>query len=133
MSHHMKWEKTAFKGAVARARGLGSAKEGAEHWIAQRLTALANIPLVLWMILSLAHLRAASHAEAVDYLSQPVNAIAALLLVLSVTHHAKLGLQIVVEDYIHCEASKTALMWGLQLFAALLMVAGVFSILSVAL
>lgn len=133
MTTHLKWEKAPFKNPVARAKGLGSAKEGSHHWIAQRLTALGNLPLVLWMIWSLASLKDASHADASAFLAQPVNAILAALLVVSVTLHARLGLQVVVEDYVHCELSKTAILWGLQLLSVALIVAGVFSVLKVAL
>ena len=86
---------------LGRVRGLGTAKEGAHHWWMQRLTAIALIPLTLWFIISIASLNSASYAETVNWLSIPLVSIFMILLISSTLYHALLGVQVVVEDYIH--------------------------------
>ena len=81
---------------LGRVRGLGSAKEGVDHWWLQRLTAAAQVPLVLWFIISLASMAGASHDEVVAWLSHPVVTVLTVLLVFSLYYHAKLGLQVVI-------------------------------------
>jgi len=91
---------------LGRVRGLGSAKEGVDHWWLQRLTAAAQVPLVLWFIISLASMVGASHDEVVAWLSHPVVTVLTVLLVFSLYYHAKLGLQVVIEDYVSGEGRK---------------------------
>lgn len=129
----MKWEDKGIKTPLARARGLGSAKDGVEHWMAQRITAIANIPLMLWLVWSIVSLNGASHAEFTNWLAQPVNAILMILVVLSVFYHAKLGSQVVTEDYIHHEGLKMVKLIGQKLFFFAMAVACIFSVLKIAL
>ena len=91
---------------LGRVRGLGSAKEGVDHWWLQRLTAAAQVPLVLWFSISLASMAGASHDEVVAWLSNPVVTVLTVLLVFSLYYHAKLGLQVVIEDYVSGEGRK---------------------------
>ena len=91
---------------LGRVRGLWSAKEGVDHWWLQRLTAAAQVPLVLWFIISLASMAGASHDEVVAWLSHPVGTVLTVLLVFSLYYHAKLGLQVVIEDYVSGEGRK---------------------------
>ncbi len=93
---------------LGRARGLGSAKEGTQHWWHQRLTALALLPLALWFVISLIVLADATYEEVVDWLSSPVVAGLMLLLIFATFYHLKLGLQAVIEDYVHKEWRKVA-------------------------
>lgn len=86
---------------IARARGLGSAKEGVHHWYAQRASALLMIVLVGWLIYAILSLSGADHAAASSFVSQPVNAAFGILLIVTVFYHAMLGLQVVIEDYVH--------------------------------
>jgi succinate dehydrogenase / fumarate reductase membrane anchor subunit len=95
---------------LGRVRGLGTAKEGVHHWWMQRLTAIALIPLTLWFIISIASLNSASYAETVNWLSIPLVSIFMILLVSSTLYHALLGVQVVVEDYIHHEGFKFLLL-----------------------
>src|SRR6185503_10251151 len=93
-----------LKSELARARGLGSAKEGVQHWWMQRLTALALIPLGLWLVASLVCNAGADHAAIVRWLGSPVTLGALGLTLLAAFYHAVLGLQVVIEDYIHAKA-----------------------------
>ena len=113
---------------LARARGLGSAKEGVQHWWLQRLTALALIPLSLWFVASVVCMAGATRAELIDWLSSPFSAGLLLLCLLATFWHAILGLQVVIEDYVHGEVAKLA--WLLAIKAVLWFLAAV-SLLSV--
>ena len=86
---------------LSRVRGLGSAKEGTDHFWRQRLTAIANVPLILFFIWVVISLNGASHAEVVAYLSKPWVAIIMLMVLGAGIYHMKLGMQVVIEDYVH--------------------------------
>jgi succinate dehydrogenase / fumarate reductase, membrane anchor subunit len=129
----MKWNKQDIQSPLGRARGLGSAKEGTDHWWAQRVTAIANIPLVIWLVYNVVNMRGASHAEFTAWLGQPVNAILMILTLISIFYHAKLGAQVITEDYIHCETMKTVKLIGQKLAFFGLAVACIFSVLKIAL
>ena len=118
---------------IARARGLGAAHEGTHHWKMQRLTALSNLPLVLWFVFSAVALSDATYAEAVEWLASPVTATLMILLVISVFYHAKLGLQVIVEDYVHHQGAKMAALAALTLALFGLAVACIVATLSVSL
>ena len=118
---------------LGRVRGLGTAKEGVHHWWMQRLTAIALIPLTLWFIISIASLNSASYAETVNWLSTPLVSIFMILLVSSTLYHALLGVQVVVEDYIHHEGVKFLLLISLKFIFLVLGVMAVFSLLKIAL
>ncbi len=98
---------TNLRSALGRARGLGSAKEGMHHWWAQRLTALALIPLTVWFVASLIGLAGAGHEDFVLWLANPVNATAMILFLAIAFHHAQLGVQVVLEDYVASHALRT--------------------------
>ncbi|MFO0394469.1 MAG: succinate dehydrogenase, hydrophobic membrane anchor protein, partial [Lysobacteraceae bacterium] len=83
------------------ARGLGSAKEGVAHWWAQRVSAAALLFLLPWLVITAVSLIGLDHANARAFLAEPMNATLMLAFVLAVTWHARLGLQVVIEDYIH--------------------------------
>jgi succinate dehydrogenase / fumarate reductase, membrane anchor subunit len=117
---------------LGRVRGLGSAKDGVAHWWAQRLTAVALIPLLLWLVASLVTSAGMDHAAAKEWLSSPVSATLLILLIGAGFHHAQLGLQVVIEDYVHTEWLKIASITSVKLAAIALAVSGVFSILKIA-
>jgi succinate dehydrogenase / fumarate reductase membrane anchor subunit len=93
---------------VGRVRGLGSAKEGVNHWWAQRLTALALIPLLLWFVASVIGLIGAPYEAFRAWVRSPIDAVLLLTLIVATFHHAQLGLQVVIEDYVHTELTKLA-------------------------
>lgn len=123
----------AFNTKLKNAKGLGSAHEGVEHWMALRVTAIANVPLLLWLVYSIAHLQGASHAEFTAWLAQPMHAILMILVILSTFYHGVLGAREIIEDYIHCKMFKMVKLIGQQLFFFALGVACIFSILKIAL
>ncbi len=129
----LKWEASAFKNPISRARGLGSYHEGSHHWMAQRVTALSNLGLGLWAICSLTTLVQGTYADMHTWIASFPNSVLLALFILSTFYHAALGLQVVVEDYIHCELSKLLTLVAIRftLFAGA--AAAIFSILKLAL
>ena len=118
---------------LGRVRGLGSAKEGTAHWWAQRLTAIALVPLVLWFAVSLIVLTGADHAAVTEWLRNPAAAVLLLLLILAGFHHAQLGMQVVIEDYVHGEWLKLTLVTAVKFAAIALGTGAAFSVLKIAL
>ncbi|MCA3246243.1 MAG: succinate dehydrogenase, hydrophobic membrane anchor protein [Azospirillum sp.] len=98
----------SLRSPLGRVRGLGSAKDGTHHWWAQRVTAIALVPLLLWFVASVVSLAGAPLAEVKAWLASPVAAVLLLALIVAVFHHAQLGLQVVIEDYVHAEGVKIA-------------------------
>jgi succinate dehydrogenase / fumarate reductase membrane anchor subunit len=114
---------------MARARGLGSAKEGVHHWWIQRLTAAALVPLSLWFVVSVVMLAGATRAELVDWLSSPFSAGLLVLCFLATFWHAVLGLQVVIEDYVHHEGRRVALLLLCKGFCWFLAAVSILSVL----
>ncbi len=125
-------EKKRFNEHIKNAKGLGSAHHGVEHWMMQKITAIANFPLVMWLIYSIVKLQGASYTEFVTWQAQPLNAILMILLVISVSYHARLGAQVITEDYISCKCLRMAKIIGQKLFFFALAAAIIFSILKIA-
>lgn len=118
----------AMRTAIARVRGLGSAKTGTEHWWMQRVTAVGLVPLTLWFVASLVSLAGADFETAYLWVASPIASVPMILLLLAGLWHGKLGLQVVVEDYIHAEGVKVAILMLLSLATVALGVAGVFAV-----
>lgn len=91
---------------IGRVRGLGSARSGAQHWWLERLTSISTLLLFIWFIASLLRLPGLGHEAVVEWLSAPVAAVPMLLLIVSTFWHLKLGMQVIIEDYVHEEGSK---------------------------
>lgn len=105
---------------LARVRHLGSAKDGTHHWWMQRLTAVALVPLTIWFAVGvIAHVGAELSAVRL-WLARPINAGAMILFVAAVFHHGQLGMQVVIEDYVHHEGLKLAGIVAVKLVSALL-------------
>ncbi len=117
---------------LGRVRGLGSAHEGTGHWWHQRLTAGGNLLLMLWLMVSLARMGSYDFAAMHAWLANGWVAVPMALLVLSVFYHARLGLQVVIEDYQHDETRVVAMI-VLNLFVVACVATAVFAILKVAL
>jgi succinate dehydrogenase / fumarate reductase membrane anchor subunit len=127
----LKWEKGGLKSNVARANGLGSAKDGVEHWMAQRVTSVSSLILVVWFLYSLLSGVALDYVTFTTWLQAPLNAILLILFSISVLYHSYLGCQVVVEDYIHNEGFKMVKMIGMKLTFFAAGVACIFSILKI--
>jgi len=117
---------------LARVRGLGSAKDGTHHWWAQRLTAVALVPLTIWFAVAVAGMVGGDYATAVAWVASPVNTILLLLLIAATFHHLQLGVQVVVEDYMHAEGVKIATLMLVKFASAILAVACAYAVLRVA-
>lgn len=117
---------------LSRVRGLGSAKNGTHHWWMQRVTAVALVPLALWFAVALIKLTGAGYADAIAWIQSPFNAIMLLLLIIATFHHMQLGLQVVIEDYVHHEGAKITLMLVQKLASFALAVAASFAVLKIA-
>lgn len=114
---------------LAKVRGLGSAKEGTDHFWKQRLTAVANVFLVCFLIVLLVRLAGADHATVKHALAKPLNSIALLLLVVSGVIHMRLGMQTIIEDYVHSEGRKVAALMLNTFFAILIGITCAFAVL----
>ncbi len=105
-----------FQSSLARAQGMGSAKTGAHHWWMQRISAIALLPLTLYLLSFIHSLMTASYQETVDWLQQTFNSAGLLLWVITVCYHAALGLQVVFEDYIATVWLRITIVWLTHLF-----------------
>jgi succinate dehydrogenase / fumarate reductase membrane anchor subunit len=121
-----------MRSPLGRAIGLGSAKEGVAHWWLQRITAVALVPLSLWFVIAIIRLVGADSDGVRDWVGNPLPAIMLVLLLIATFYHAALGLQVVIEDYIHAELTKLGLVVIVRLGCFALAVAGVFAVLSMA-
>jgi succinate dehydrogenase / fumarate reductase membrane anchor subunit len=116
---------------LARARGLGSAKDGVGHWWAQRLTAIALIPLVVWFAVSLVILSGADYTVVRAWIGSP---LVMMLLILTIgvgLHHGQLGMQVVIEDYVGSDGWKLALIVIVKFIAVLFGLGAIVAILRI--
>jgi len=118
---------------LARARGRGSAKSGVHHWYVQRASAILLILLTAWLIYALLTLAGAEYAEARIFLAIPFNAACFALLLVALLYHAMLGLQVVIEDYVHRPALEAVLLFLCRAGAFFGMALGLIHILKIAL
>lgn len=125
--------KKELRSPLKASRGLGSAKDGTHHWVVQRISAIALIPLSVWFVYSLLTAIMADANAARLFVAQPVNAILLFLLVEAMLYHGALGVQVVVEDYVHKPCYKIALLLGVKIGTAALMVTAALAILKIAL
>ena len=118
---------------LSRVRGLGSAKEGTHHWLWQRLTAVALIPLSLWFIVSLVCRIGAEYGEVVTWMQSPIVSLLLILFVIMLFHHAQLGVQVVIEDYVHGKWQKLTSLLLLKFVAVVAALASIIAVLKVSL
>jgi succinate dehydrogenase / fumarate reductase membrane anchor subunit len=121
-----------MRSPLGRAVGLGSAKEGVEHWWLQRITAVALVPLSLWFVIAIIRLVGADVDSVRDWVGNPLSAIGLVLLVIATFYHASLGLQVVIEDYVHAELTKLGLVVVIRLGCFAFAVAGIFAVVGMA-
>ena len=117
---------------LSEVKGLGSAKEGTAHFWSQRLTAVALVPLVLWLCFSIASLPGMDYLAVREWLTSPFTAIMMILFILVAFYHSRLGLQVIIEDYVSGHAGRTVAIIGVTFAAVILAVIGVFSVLRIA-
>ncbi len=122
-----------MRSPLGRAIGLGSAKEGVEHWWLQRVTAVALVPLGLWFVIALIRLVGADLDTMQDWAGRPLPAILLVLLLIATFYHASLGLQVVIEDYVHADLARLGLVVIVRLACIALAVAGIVAVLTLAL
>ncbi len=125
-------ERQRLRTPLSQAIGLGSAKEGVEHWWAQRVSAVALVVLGLWFVATIIAHAGADRATVLAWLHGPLSAILTILLVAFVFYHGALGLQVVIEDYIHSEWLKIPALVVMRLLSLALAVAGIFAVLRIA-
>ncbi|MGF1629240.1 MAG: succinate dehydrogenase, hydrophobic membrane anchor protein [Kiloniellaceae bacterium] len=119
----------SLRSPLARVRGLGSAKDGTAHWWAQRLTALALIPLTVWFCISVIAMSGADYATVASWAGSPLVGGLLILLIGATFYHGALGLQVVVEDYLHHEMAKLVLLLAIKAAALVLALTGILSVL----
>lgn len=121
-----------MRSPLGRVLGLGSAKEGVEHWWRQRTTALLLVPLTLWFVISVIGLVGADRTAIVAWMHNPMAAVFLVLLIAATFYHAALGLQVVIEDYVHGEAARIATLLVMRLLCILFVLRGVLAVLRLA-
>ena len=122
-----------MRSQLGRARGLGSAKSGASHWWAERVTALALVPLTLWFICAAVRLLGAPHDAVLAWLANPFVIVGLIALLLATFHHMQIGLQAVVDDYVHVEGVRLALLLLIKAVCFVFALAGIIAVLKMGL
>ncbi len=116
---------------LGKVRGLGSARSGTEHFWQQRLTAIANIPLVIFLVLFCVVMVGADYEEMVGAIANPLVALMLVFTIISITWHMRLGMQVIIEDYVHGEGSKLACLLGNTFFSLAVALTGLFAVLKI--
>ena len=121
-----------MRSPLGRAIGLGSAKEGVDHWWGLRVSSIALVPLTLWFVIAVIGLAGADLETVVLWLDNPVAAVLFVLLIATTFYHGALGMQVVIEDYVENEGAKFAALIVMKLAAFLLAALGIFCVLKLA-
>ena len=122
----------SLRSPLRRVLGLGTARDGVQHWWLQRLTSVALVPLSIWFVVSLLALPSLDHATVIAWMGQSWTALLLIVLVLVATWHSQLGVRVVVEDYVHGAGAKTLTLVVVGFAHVLLGAAGVFAVLRIA-
>jgi succinate dehydrogenase / fumarate reductase membrane anchor subunit len=116
---------------LARVKGLGASGHGAGHWFAHRTTAVSNIPLIIAFVIIIASTAGRPYGEVVAIISHPLIAIILVLAIVSVTTHMRMGMQIIIEDYVHDKGWKIVSVIANNFYAAIVAVICLYAILKV--
>lgn len=119
--------------SIGRVRGLGSAKHGPHHWLMQRFTAIGNVVLTTWLVISLLLMPNFQYTTVHQWAARPLSATALGLLIICTIWHARLGMQVMMEDYVHDHGNKFAAIAVLNLVAFAGIVFGLISVIRIAL
>lgn len=122
-----------LRSKLGRVRGLGSTREGVHHWWAQRMSAMALLPLSLWFIYSLISLTGSDYYAFQTWASEFGNSVFLVLFLVAMFHHAQLGLQVVIEDYVHSELWKMGMLLFVKYGSVLFAASGIFAVLKISL
>jgi succinate dehydrogenase / fumarate reductase membrane anchor subunit len=122
----------SYNSPLKSVRGLGSAKDGTHHWWAQRLTAIALVPLVLWMVIAVLTTTMSDYESARATVGHPLGAAFAIALVAVLFHHGQLGLQVVIEDYLHIEWLKITALVLIKFASVVLALIAIIAVLRLA-
>jgi len=124
-------DRQGMRSPLNRALGLGSAKKGVEHWWTQRVTAVALVPVTVWFAASIIALTGSDYIAFIAWLRTPLATVMMVLLLIAIFYHTALGLQVVIEDYIH-SAAKIPILVAMRLGCFALAVAGILATLRIA-
>lgn len=125
--------RVSMRTPLARVKGLGASGHGVEHWWLQRITAVSNVPLIIAFVIIVAALAGSSYQDAIAIVSHPLVAIILILAVISVTNHMRLGMQVIIEDYVHEKGTKIAAVIANNFYAVIVAVACLYAIVKVSL
>jgi len=123
----------SLRSPLGRVLGLGTAKDGTSHWWGQRVSSIALLFLGLWFAYCLATMSGFSHAETVSFIGRPINSVLLLLLSATLAYHSYLGIQVVIEDYVHAPGMKLFALIMSRFAHAVLTVAAGFAVLTIGL
>ena len=123
--------RVSIRTQASRVKGLGAAHHGVEHWWLHRVTAVSNVPLVIAFVIIVASLAGRPYPDAIRIVSNPFVALLLILCFISVTNHMRLGVQIVIDDYVHEKGTKIAAVIANNFFAAVIAAITIFSVLKI--
>jgi succinate dehydrogenase / fumarate reductase membrane anchor subunit len=125
--------RVSMRTPLARVKGLGASGHGVEHWWIHRVTAVSNVPLIISFVIIVAAVAGRPYADAINIISHPLVAILLLLAVISVTNHMRLGMQIIIDDYVHDRGWKLVAVIANNFYSVIVAVACLYAILKVSL
>lgn len=121
----------SLRSPLGRVLGLGSAKDGTEHFISQRISAIGLAILGSWFVIAMLRLDSFAYLEVIRFIAKPLNAILLSLLCLTLAYHSLLGVQVVIEDYVHAAGAKLTLLIGSRFLHIFIAVATIYSVLRI--
>ncbi len=122
---------TSLRTPLAGARGLGAAKAGFNHWWLSRVTSIALVPLILWVVFAIASLNSMDYATFVAWVRSPVVAVLLVITLVVTTYHMMLGLRVIIEDYVHPEGLKVTSIIVMNFLSVLLLAVGLVALLRI--